>query len=51
MLKSFKLRIPLREHHGKLLPLRRSNRNAQYRASDMPRLLERLGHETQTNLE
>lgn len=39
------------DHDGKLLPMRRSNGNSQYRAADMPRLLERLGREPQTHLE
>jgi len=42
---------PEAEYHGKLLPLRRSHTNAQYRASDMPRMLGRFGCETKTNPE
>jgi hypothetical protein len=39
------------DHHGNLLPMRRSNTNEHYRASNMPRLLGRLGYQIQADPE
>ena len=39
------------DHYGNLLPVRRSNANTQYRASDMRRVLGRFGYKTQANSE
>jgi hypothetical protein len=42
---------PKKDDHGNLLPMRRSDTSARYRASNMPRVFGRLGYETQANPE